>query len=40
MELMRKLASKDTTDIGMLPSDSKYVSNKFVDQCLHILINK
>ena len=40
MELMGKLASNDTTNIGMLPSASKYVSVKFADQCLHILNNK
>ena len=40
MELMGKLAGKDTKNIGMLPSASKYVSIKFVDKCLHILNNK
>ena len=40
MELIGKLASNYTTNIGMLPSASKYVSVKFVDQCLHILNNK
>ena len=40
MELMVKLASNDTTNIGMLPSASKYVSINFADQCLHILNNK
>ena len=40
MELMGKLASNDTTNIGMLPSDSKDVIIKFADQCLHILNNK
>ena len=29
MELMGKLASNNTTNIGMLPSASKYVSIKF-----------
>ena len=37
MEPMGKLSSNDTTNIGMLPSASKYVSIKFADQCLHIL---
>ena len=40
MKLMGKLASNDTTNIGMLPSASKYVSIKFANQCLHILNNK
>ena len=39
MELIGKLASDDSTNIGMLPSDSKYVSIKFSDQCLHIINN-
>ena len=39
MELIGILESNDTTKIGMLPSASKYVSNKFSDQCLHILNN-
>ena len=33
-ELIFKLESKDTTNIGMLPCSSKYVSIKFADQCL------
>ena len=40
MELMGKLAGKDTKNIGMLPSASKYVSIKFAYQCLHIINNK
>ena len=40
MRLIGKLESKDTTDIGILPSASKDVSIKFVYQCLHILNNK
>ena len=40
MELIGKLGIKDTTKIGILPSASKYVSIKFVDQCLHIINNK
>ena len=37
---MGKLASNDTTNIGMLPSASKDICIKFSDQCLHILNNK
>ena len=40
MELIGKLSGINTTNIGMLTSDSKYVSIKFADQCLHILNNK
>ena len=40
MELMGKVASNDTTNIGILPSTSKYVSINFSDQCLHILSKK
>ena len=40
MKLMGKLASNDTTNIGILPSASRYVSIKFANQCLHILNNK
>ena len=40
MELMGRLASNDTTNIGMLPNASKYVSINFSDKCLHILNNK
>ena len=40
MEIIGKLGSIDTTDIGILPSASKDVSIKFLDQCLHILNNK
>ena len=39
-ELMGKLASKDTTNIGILPSASKYVSINFADKCLHTITNK
>ena len=39
MEFICKLASKDTSKTGMIPSASKDVSVKFVDQCLH-MINK
>ena len=36
-EIIAKLETNDTTIIGMLPSVSKYVLIKFVDQCLHII---
>ena len=39
MELIGKSASKNTSNIGMLPSASKYISIKFSDQCIHILNN-
>ena len=37
MELIGKLASNDTSNIGILPSASKDVSVKFAYQCIHIL---
>ena len=40
MELIGKLGSKDTTNIGMLASYSKDISVKLADQCTHILNNK
>ena len=40
MELIGKLGIKDTTKIGMLPSDPKDVYIKLADQCTHILKNK
>ena len=40
MELIGKLVNKNTANIGMLSSDSKYVSIKFSDKCIHILNNK
>ena len=40
MELVGKLASKDTSKIGMLPSDPKDVSIKFADQCVNFLNDK
>ena len=40
MELIVKLESNDTSNIGMLPSDSKDVYIKFSDQFIHILNNK
>ena len=40
IKLIGKLRSNYTTKIGMFTSDSKGVSIKFADQCLHILYNK
>ena len=40
MELIGKLSSNDTSNIGMLPSALKYVSIKFAYQCIYILNNK
>ena len=40
MELIGKLRSKYTSNIGMLPSALKEVSIEFADKCLHILNNK
>ena len=40
MEPIGKLASNDTLIIEMLPSASKYVSIKFVDQCIQMINNK
>ena len=40
MEIVVKLGIVDTTNIGMLPSASKYIPIKFSDQCLHIINNK
>ena len=40
MELIGKLVSNDTADIGMIPSASKDFSIKFADHCIHILNNK
>ena len=40
MELIGKLAGNDNTNIGILTSDSKYVSIKFSYECLHILNHK
>ena len=40
MELIDKLGSNHTTNIGILPSASKHVSNKSAYQCLHIIDNK
>ena len=40
MELIGKWSSKDTSNIGMIPSASKDVSIKFVYQCIHITNNK
>ena len=40
IELIFKLASIDTTDIGVISSASKDDSIKFVDHCLRIINNK
>ena len=40
MELIGKLASNDTLNIGIRTSALKDVPIKFVDQCIHILKNK
>ena len=40
MELIGKLASNNTSKIGMLPSASKYVSIKLSDQCIQNINNK
>ena len=40
MEVIDKLGSNDTTNIGMLPSALKDVSVKFTDKCVHILDDK
>ena len=40
MELMGKLASNNTKNIGMLPSASKYVFINFLDPYLHMINNK
>ena len=40
MEPIGKLASNDTSNIGMLTSASKDVSVKFADQCINIINNK
>ena len=40
MDLIGKLGSKYNTNIGMIPSASKDVSIKFVDQFLHIIKNE
>ena len=39
MELIDKLVSNNTSNIGMLPIASKDVPIKFEDQCIHILNN-
>ena len=39
MEPIGKLASKNTLNIGIIPSASKYVSIKLSYQCIHILNN-
>ena len=40
MELIGKLESNSTSNIGMLPSASKDISIKFSDQYIHILNNE
>ena len=40
MEPIVRLASNDTSKIGILPSASKYASIKFSDQCINIINNK
>ena len=40
MKHIGKLASNDTSNIGIIPSASKYFSIKSSDQCIHILNNK
>ena len=40
MGIIGKLASNDTSKIGMLPSASKDLSVKFAYQCIHILNSK
>ena len=40
MELIGKLASNDTSKIGILPSVSKNIFITFADQCIHIINNK
>ena len=40
MEHIGKISSKNTSNIGVLPSVSKYVSIKFSYQCIHIHNNK
>ena len=40
IEMIGKLASNNTSNIGMLPSASKHVYIKFSDQCIQILYNK
>ena len=40
MELIGKLESRHKSKIQIFPSDSKDVSTKFSDQCIHILNNK
>ena len=40
VELIDKLVSDNTSNIGILPSDSKYFFIKLADQCIHILNNE
>ena len=40
IKFIDKLSSNDTSNIGIIHSDSKYVSIKFSYQCIHIISNK
>ena len=40
IELIGKLGGNDTSNIGTIPSASKYVSIKFSDRCVHIFNNE
>ena len=40
MELIGKLKSSDTSNIGVLTSASKYVSINVLEHCLNIITNK
>ena len=40
IELLGRLASNDTSKIGILPSASKNIFITFADQCIHIINNK
>ena len=40
MELLSKLTSNNTSNIGIIPSASRYVSINFSEQDLHITTNK
>ena len=40
MEIIGKLASNDTSNIGIITSASKGVSIKFTDKFIHVIIKK
>ena len=40
MEFIGKLASNDTSKVGILHSDSKYIYIKLLNRYLHIINNK